>query len=429
MTYEYDSLVWSDENNKVYISQYFNLYPEIKLLIDVPSDYGYSKESGIWKTYSKIYDVSSCATDIRLKTVLYNNCGQLTCKLIHPDCQRLFNEGARVRLYLDGICRFCGFIFTRTFSNKNDMNIVAFDWLRYLKSPLSYEKDQLRTQNGSMGLTASAIFTKICQDLAIPHLVATDSTVPVPAQNYDMKTGFNILEFAIQQTLINSPENAKEYLTYFHETVIPGDETKEDLSETELFKTGGRIELHDRRNLTVDIPLTDELLCNYRYETSIDKQTYNEIIIYKDEKTFLSKTGKTLKKGKKTGTRTRKIASNDLHKGLYGYLPYYHKAPDDYTEAQMQQVADNLLNILDRTTQSIDLSCYGIIGLRAGHLVGVAIEDIGGTSIGRTETDENTGEEILMPVYRTVKECELLVQHPLKMNLKISASSFGEYDL
>ena len=429
MTLLESAIIWGQEPYKINLSNYFNLYPNIQLFIDVPTDYGYTKENGIFRTYSQIYDVSNCATDIRLKTVLKDNCGTLTFKLIHEDCQKLFTNGCRVRLYLDGRCWFCGFIFSRDFADKNDMRIIAFDFLRYFKSPLSYMKSQLKTQDGTMGLTASEIFKKICTDLAIPCDIITNATIPVPPQNYDMKTGFNIMDFAITQTLMNSPEDNREYFTYYHETNLAQGEGVENLTDTELFKTGGTVQFQLRNNLTVDIPITDELLINYNYQSSIDKQSYNEVILYKDQKTYLSSTGKTLKNGKKTGTRIVKSASNNLLKGKWGYLPYYHRCPDSYTEAQMQNVANQLQDMLGRETESISLTCYGIVGLRAGYLVGVAIEDIGGTSIGYRQTDEKTGEETLLPVYRTVQQYDMYIEHPLKMDVTISSASYGEYDL
>ena len=91
----------------------------------------------------------------------------------------------------------------------------------------------------------------------------------------------------------------------------------------------------------------------------------------------------------------------------------------------MDKVAKDLLAILDRKTSSLTLSCYGVIGMRAGYLVPIAIKQIGGTSIG-TWDDENS---TLIPIYRTVKECELIVEHPLKMNLVVSCGEQGEYDL
>ena len=429
MTILQSGIVWGDTPAKVILSDYFNLYPKIEVFIDRATKYGYSAEKGIFRTYTDIYDVSDCCTNIRMRSSLKDNCGTLTFKLLHDDCQRLFSNGDRVRLYLDGRCWFCGFIFNMQYGGKNDMQVTVFDFLRYFKTPLMYMKSQLKTQDGTKGLTASETFKKLCTDLAIPYSVITNSTTPVPAQNYDRKTGFNIMEFAITQTLLNSSQDNRKYFTFYHESNLDVDEGVENYLDTQLFKTSGEVQFQLRNNLTVDVPITDELLIKYNYESSIDKQSYNEVVLYKDQKTYLSSKGKTLKRGKKTGTRIVKSASNNTLKGKWGYLPYYHKCPDGYTEAQMQNVANQLQNILGRETHSLQLSCYGIIGLRAGQLVGVGIKDIAtNTNIGVEKTDDQ-GNKILLPVYRTVEQCEFIIEHPLKMNIKISSGAYGEYDL
>ena len=410
----------------VQILQYFNLYPEIKIYIDSVHTTG--SEPNITKLYSKTYDVSECATEPRIKTFLKNNCGQFTCKLIHKDCQSHFKLGDRVRVYLDGRCWFCGFIFTTDYKSSTSMSIVAFDFLRYFKVPLLYGKNQLIDDNTKQGMVASDIFRKICQDLAIPFDVITNSQIPVTPQNYTQKTAFNILEFAINETLINSSKDDRKYFTYFHETFFEDDYQK-NMSEQEVFKTSGRVTWYLRNSLKTDVVINDEMIYNFDFKTTIDQQTHNEIIVYKDQKTYLSKTGKTLKSGKKTGTQIKKVAPDNLSKARYGYLPYYHKAPDGYSEAQMQQIADELLSILNRPTHSLSLNCYGVIGMRAGYLVPVALNDIGGTTIGIKKTNEKTGEPYLQPVYRTVTECEMILEYPLKMNLKISSGMYGEVDL
>ncbi len=435
MTILQSGIVWGDTPAKVILSDYFNLYPKIEVFIDQATEYGYSAEKGIFRTYANIYDVSDCCTNIRMRSSLKDNCGTLTFKLLHEDCQRTFSNGDRVRLYLDGRCWFCGFIFNMQYAGKNDMQVTVFDFLRYFKTPLMYMKTQLMTQDGTKGLTASETFKKLCTDLAIPYSVITNSTTPVPAQNYDRKTGFNIMEFAITQTLLNSSEDNRKYFTFYHESNFDADKDVENYLDTQLFKTSGEVQFQLRNNLTVDVPITDELLIKYNYESSIDKQSYNEVVLYKDQKTYLSKKGKTLKNGKKTGTRLVKSSNNgpdknkwNLLKGKWGYLPYYHKCPDSYTEAQMQNVANQLQNILGRETHSLQLSCYGIIGLRAGQLVGVGIKDIGNTSVGVTRTNKD-GTQDFLPVYRTVQQCEFIIEHPLKMNVTISSGAYGEYDL
>ena len=200
------------------------------------------------------------------------------------------------------------------------------------------------------------------------------------------------------------------------------------MSETQIFKTSGQVVWALRNNLTVDVVLDDEMIYDYKFKESIDEQTYNEIIVFKDQKTYLSSTGKTLKKGKMTGTQIKKVSNDNRTKALYGYLPYYHRAPDGYSEAQMQQVADELKDIYNRPTHNLTISCYGIIGMRAGYLVPVALNDIGGTTIGIQKINEKTGENYLEPVYRTVTECEFDIQYPLKMNLKLSSGMYGEVE-
>lgn len=416
------SIAWDDTDSKIDLMSTFDLYPKIQVIIDKVDKSQYDPQSSTSRIFAESWDVSDCSCDIKVKTVLYNNCGQMSFKMIHPECQT-FKEGDRVRLYLNDRCKFCGFIFTRDFSQKNEMVVYAFDFLRYFKAQMVYDKNMMMSEDGQTGLTISEIFRKLCQDLKIPFNVWTNSTIPVPAQRYNMKSAFNILQFAIDQTIVNSPEDNRQYFTYYHES---------DIDEEELKQTSGVVQLQLRNNLTTNVPITDsDLIIDYNYKTTIDEQTFNRIILYKDEKTYLSKTGKTLKKGKKTGTRIIRTVPQtpkevkQTSEGLYGYLPYYRKCPDSYTEAQMDKVGKELLAILDRKTSSLRLECYGIIGMRAGYLVPVAIKDIGGTSIGKW--DEHNS--ILTPIYRTVKECELIVEHPLKMNLIISCGEGNAYDL
>jgi hypothetical protein len=408
---------------KIKLSNYYNLYPEIELYIDVPVSFEKTEDKTL-KTYSTTYDCSNSATDIKLKTTLSSTCGTLTFKLIDDLSGSLINEGCRVRLYLDHRCYFCGWIFTLNISGKHDLSVTCYDWLRYFKVPLVYGKKNLLQDNGQ-GLVASDIFTKICKDLAIPYKVEVDSTVPVTAQNYDMKTAFNIMEFAITHTLMNQSGDTKNFYTIYHETNFLEDYNKnvnKNWNDTEVCKTSGSLVFNLRNDMTTDIVVDDNFLTNYKFKSSIDDNTYNEIIVYKDDKTYLGKDGKTSKTAKKTGTRTITTASSEQSKYMYGYLPYYHKAPDTYTQAQMEDVAGQLLEVLNRPTHNISFESYGIIGLRAGHLLPVMFTDLN----GRVVADINEETQEVLPVYRTVKSCELTVDYPLKMRIEISDGKFTE---
>lgn len=410
---------------KIRLGRMFNLTPEIKVIVDKVNiqDSSFSKSEGIFKKYATSYDISDCVANLRLKTVWQGNCSTLSFDFVDSQSFNLIHEGDRIRLYLDGIAHFCGIVFCRDFS-PTKISITCFDYLRYFKSTLSFNKDQMMSHNSKTGLTIDGVFTRVCMDLFMKNQLQVISTsdIPVPAQRYDMKTGFYIMDFAVSHTLITSPDDNKEYFIYYHDPYFEDDDFS---TESQLYKTSGSLKLDKISNLTTDVVITDDsLLNNYEFKSSIDTNTFNFVVVYNDKKTYLSPKGKTLKNGKKTGTRKQ----YDFHGksvGIYGYLPYYHKAPDSWTEAELQQQATRLLNILDRPSQSISLECYGILGMRAGYMVPVAIEKLGDTSVGIVETDEN-GETVLLPGYRVVKECEMIIEHPLKMNIVLGAGQFTE---
>ena len=193
----------------------------------------------------------------------------------------------------------------------------------------------------------------------------------------------------------------------------------------------GRIEFVCRNYLKVQNPTfiigDQSLLIDYNYETSIDKQTFTRIIVYKNDKTWqsVSKKGKVtqLKHGKKLGTRTvvgypdintkqgRLDAKNE---GLWGFLPYYFEAGDGWTQSQMQMMAKKMFDATNRVTKELQLECYGLIGLRAGDLITVSIEGIGGET---------------MQGWRSIKEIEFSVESPIKMSIGVSTAQYGEYDV
>lgn len=420
---------------QILLTKLFNLYPTIELIVDSVGDYGYDEKNGAFKNYATSYDISNCSKNIKIKTVEKDSCGILSFETLHKDCQK-FVEGDRVRIKLDGRCAFCGYIFTRSATDENTMSFIVFDFLRYFKSPLTYMKSQLMDTSNKLGLSIGGYFSKVCSDLKLPFKIIENSNIPLTTRTFDIKTAFNIMDYAINQTLINSPEGRKEYYTVYHEPFI-----EDDKNDEQLKKTGGNLVLRLKSKLTTDLIIGDEsLLKDYNYSSTIDSQTFTRVIVYKDNKTFLSKKGKTLKTGKKTGTRTI-ISYPDINnlkeqetknaiknEGKWGFLPYYYKAEDNYTSAQMKMVAKQMHSLFNRPTENITLNCYGAIGMRAGYLVPIAIKEIGGKSIGKWDTDEE-GNKVLTPVYKTVKQCELIVQHPLEMKLTISSGVMGEYDV
>lgn len=398
-----------DNEDLVQLHKDFDLYPDIKLILEKTESYGYDEGGPFWRKGNE-WNLAVASSNIRYKTFSYTNSGEMTFDYIIDDLSTehiIPSEGDRISLCMKPRTQdessfkrhFKGIVFNRKFKG-NKISVTVYDYLRYLKSQLTYTKPEM------VGLTASDIFSKVCNDLKLPYKVIHPSYEVIEAKQFDMEPAYDIIMNAINEAIQVSPSHSRRYYMIWHNA------------------ESDRLEFVCRNELRTDLVIGDKsLLENYHYETSIDKQTYTRIIAYKDEKTYVSKTGKPLKKGKKTGSRSI-FAYPDVSttsgrqeakiEGLYGFMPFYYQVGDDWTEAKIQEISKNLFKIFSRPTQQVSLECFGQIGLRAGHLVYVDISKLGdGSRKGWT----------------SVTECEILVSHPLKMNLSISASIYGDYDV
>ena len=414
--------------------KFFNLYPDTLLIIDKAKKYGYSEEEGHFWVLGESWNVSQCSSNIRYRYTLRGSAGQLTFTCMHEDCQN-FKPGDRVRLKLGkagknpddeesfvGTQVFAGVIFTRKSKDHDTMEFVCLDFLRYFKAELDYTKTMLTHPSGR-GLYAHEVFTKVCDDLRLPYRVVNESNVALPPKRYELKPAFDIVDDAIMNSLRLDYDGTKDYFMVRHNpqpfTDVKGTENK-----------WGRIEFISRNKLKEFaeglIIGDDSLLIDYDYEDSIDKQTYTRVNVYKDQKTFtsVSKSGKVshLKHGKKTGSRIIRgwpdVKAGGLEdaqlEGLYGFLPLYIQAGDDWSEAQMRSVAKQLFTMFARPTKSLSMQCYGYIGLMAGDMIYVEIEKVGGESVKG---------------WRTINEIEMVVESPIKMHIAVSSAEFGEYDV
>ena len=386
--------------------KFFNLYPDVLLIVDSAQSWGYNNQGQTFQIKGQSWNMSKSSTDLKFKTNIHCNAGQLTFTTLHKDCQTKVKEGDRVRLSLgkfvknskgkeefEGIQVFAGIVFARKFKNDDKMDIMCYDLLRYLKAQVTYTKTMLtqKSGSGSIGLYAHQIFQKVCQDLKLPYNVVHESNVPIPPKLWDMKPAFEVLNETVLESLRLDPSSDKKYYMIRHnpEPYQRADGTWDYL---------GRLEFVCRNYLKIKNPQfiigSNSLLIDYDYETSIDKQTFTRIIVYKNDKTWtsVSKKGKVtqLKKGRKTGTRTvvgypdiNTAAGRDKAKneGLWGFLPYYFEAGDGWTESQMQTMAQKMFDATNRVTQELHLQCYAIIGLMAGDLITVKLDDIAGTTI------------------------------------------------
>lgn len=268
-----------------------------------------------------VYDISDLASDIQIAKNIEGNAGKLTA-LLQKDPNNILQiaNGSIVSFIADGVGIFFGYIFTIGTDAKETYKITAYDQLRYLKNEEVYV-----TKN----LTASQIFEKICYDNQLRYQIKVPSNYVPSAFLHDKKTLYDIINRG--RKMANVYENRQYYIT--DEFGI--------LTWSELSA--------EKTNLILG---EGSLLTDYQYERSIDKDSFNQIKIYRDNQT--------------SGKRDVWLAKDSNNLKRWGKLQYLQKADGNDTEAMIQETLQKLLKVKNRETQTLKLNALGVNELQAG---------------------------------------------------------------
>lgn len=268
-----------------------------------------------------VFDISELASTIQVTKNIEGNAGKLTV-LLQKDPRNLLqiSNGSIVSFIADGIGIFFGYVFTIGTDAKETYKLTAYDQMRYLKNEEVYV-----TQN----LTASQIFEKICYDNQLRYQIKVPSNYIPSAFLHDKKTLYEIINRGIK--LANIYEQKQYYITDEFGT----------LTWSELGSEKTNLILGD-----------GSLLTNYQYERSIDKDSFNQVKIYRENQ--------------ESGKRDIWIAKDSNNVRRWGKLQYIEKADDNDTEAMIQDTIQKLLKVKNRETQTLKLNALGVNELQAG---------------------------------------------------------------
>ena len=122
--------------------------------------------------------------------------GKLTFKLV-KDSVINFQEGAAVRLKVDGKPVFFGFVFTKKRDKDQIIEVTAYDQLRYLNN-----KDTYVYENK----TASQFIQMIAADFSLNTGTLEDTGFVIASRVEDNTSLFDMIENALDLTLQNSKE-------------------------------------------------------------------------------------------------------------------------------------------------------------------------------------------------------------------------------
>lgn len=275
------------------------------------------------------YDISEIITELNWETTLESQPGKLTFTYL-DDSNVTISEGSPISFKVDGKGVFFGYIFRRGKKKDEKIPVTAYDQMRYLKN-----KDTYVLSN----LTASQIFTKLCNDFKLSAEVKDVSSYIVSPRVHDNKTLFEIIQYGIDETLINTGN--------WHM----------------LRDNFGKLQFISINSLKTDLFIGDEsLLIDYDYESSIDDDSYNQI--------------KLIKENKETKKREIYLVKDSSTIKQWGLLQYFEKLDENANEAQIKERAEMILKLKNRVTKKLKLDCLGDLKIAAGSGIVLGISDL-----------------------------------------------------
>lgn len=288
---------------------------------------------------NKAYDISEVVSNLEITTSIQDDPGKATFDLIKCDDIQ-FWEGATVSIKIDGYKMFKGYVFSKKRDkNVDKISVTCYDQLRYLKNKDSYVFENM---------TSDQIFTKICKDFVLKHKVVDKSSYVCAPRSNDATSLYDMIKTALDDTLINSK---KWYIIRDNYGV---------LEHINIFSLQAGIMLGDKSGVT-----------NFTYETSIDKDTYNQIKLYRDNE--------------KSGKREIFIVNDTINGGntikAWGILQLYEKVDENLNLAQIEQRALSMLSLYNNTKRSLKLTSIGVPKVCAGSIFKCSIKDLGDLSL------------------------------------------------
>ena len=255
--------------------------------------------------------------------------GKLTFSVV-KDSTISFEEGAAVRLKVNGSPVFFGFVFTKKRDKDGIISVTAYDQLRYLNN-----KDTYVYENK----TASQLVKMIADDFSLNLGTVENSGFVIASRVEENTSLFDMIENALDLTL----QNNKEMFVLYDDF---GKLTLKNISSMYVGKNDSYLLIDEE---------TGE---NFEYTSSIDSDTYNKIKLTFDNED--------------TGKREVYIAKDTSHINEWGVLQYF----DTLSKGENGQAkADALLKLYNAKTRNLRITnAVGDVRVRAGSMVAVKLD-------------------------------------------------------
>ncbi|HEX2927698.1 MAG TPA: hydrolase [Ruminiclostridium sp.] len=236
-----------------------------------------------------------------------------------------FQEGNIVRMAVDGKNVFLGYVFTKKRNSDQIIKVTAYDQLRYLKnkSTVQYEK-----------YTASEVIKKLAKDYGLKTGTIENTGYVIGSRVEDNKTLFDMIQYALDLTM-----------QYKNKIYV-------------LYDDYGLLMLKSLESMKLDILIDKFTAEDFDYTSSIDKNTYNKIVL----------------ESQKDNDKNPKafIAEDKNNISTWGLLQYFEKMNGS---GNGQEQAKGLLKLYNKKTRNLSVSnAIGDIRVRGGSLIPVYLE-------------------------------------------------------
>lgn len=232
-----------------------------------------------------------------------------------------FTEGNRVSVKYKGTPFFLGYVFKRSRSKSGKIKVTAYDQLRYLKNKNTYVfKDK----------TASEILQLLAKDFNLQLGEVEDTKHKIVKRREDNKALFDMILYALSETLYYTK---KEYI---------------------LYDDYGKLTLKEDEKMRIfDLILDDKSATDFKYSSSIDSDTYNQIKLSR------------INKDKKV--REIFMVKDPFNIKSWGILQYFENIDEKVTDAKAKEKVETLLKLYNHKRRAFSMQgIFGDIRVRGG---------------------------------------------------------------
>lgn len=290
-----------------------------------------------------VNEYARCISGAELVTNRLDSPGKLTFSCIESR-EIAIPEGSLVRLTVDHVNMFQGYVFSGERSREGETSYVAYDQLRYLKANASYIFENM---------TLGQIITQIASDFGLRTGRLADTGYAFPCLIKENESCLDIIFDALTETII---QTGKIYL---------------------FFDDAGALTLMEAEKLILTTVIGEQSLAtDYTYKREIDTDTYNRI--------------KLVQKNAESGRTDVYVHEDTDTIRKWGLLQYYDEVNENLNAAQIDEMCKNYLAYYNRVLQTLTLEAIGLPMIRAGTILPVRIAAIQGGTLRLLLTEKVT---------------------------------------